>query len=94
MILEPFLHRDLDVNILCECSDILVLLQLVSSGFGTTIIPESVLKIHKGYDVRIYEIDDENFIASSGLIWLKDHYLSKASKNFIKLLKEMYSDSI
>jgi len=94
MILEPFLHRDLNVNILCECSDILVLLELVSSGFGTTIIPESVLKIHKGYDVRIYEIDDDNFIAQSGLIWLKDHYLSKTSENFIKLLKEMYSENI
>ena len=88
MILEPFTHGGLNANIICECSDILTLLELVSSGFGTTIIPESVLKIHKRCDVRVYEIDDEKFIAPSALIWLKDHYLSKASKNFIALLKE------
>lgn len=93
MILEEFSRRELNVNIICECSDILVLLELVSSGFGATIIPESILKMHRGYDIRTYEINDDKFTTSSGLIWLKDYYLSKASENFIKLLKEMYSDN-
>ena len=90
MIIEQFSSRQLNINITCECSDILVLLELVASGFGATIIPETILKSHKGYyNIETYEIDDDSFTASSGLIWLKDHYLSKTSQNFISLLKEL-----
>ncbi|KNF07608.1 HTH-type transcriptional regulator BsdA [Gottschalkia purinilytica] len=94
MILEQFSYRQLNVNVICECSDILVLLKLVSSGFGATIIPRSVLKMHKIHNLNAYEIDDDKFRASSGLIWRKDHYLSKAAQNFIELLKEMYPDGL
>lgn len=90
MILEQFTSRSLKANIICECSDILTLLDLVSLGFGSTIIPETILKTHKGYQLKSYKIEDDNFKSHSGLIWLKDHYLSKASQNFIKLLKEKY----
>ncbi|KMT21957.1 LysR family transcriptional regulator [Clostridium cylindrosporum] len=90
MILEQFSSRELEANVICECSDILVLLELVSESFGGTIIPESVLKIHKGYNLKKYKIDDDAFTSSSGVIWLKDRYLSMASRNFIKLLREIH----
>lgn len=88
IILEQFSHRNLSANIICECSDILILLELVSLGFGASIVPESILKIHKSYNIHAYKIDDDNLTASSCIIWLKDHYLSKAAQNFITLLKE------
>lgn len=91
MIIERFTSRSLKANVICECSDILTLLDLVSRGFGATIIPETILKTHKGYKLKSYKIADDNFKSHSGLIWLKDRYLSKSSQNFIELLKERYS---
>ncbi len=87
VILEWLSSYNLNENIICECSDILVLLELVALDFGATIIPKSVLKMHKGYNIQAYEIDNNNFTASSCLIWLRDHYLSKAAQNFIQLFK-------
>jgi len=87
MILEEFSRRELTANILCECSDITMLLQLVSSGFGASIVPEVVVKIHKNFDLQAFKILDTRLTASSGLIWLKNHYLSKAAQNFVDLIR-------
>ncbi|WP_024983152.1 LysR family transcriptional regulator [Brevibacillus borstelensis] len=88
LILEEFSRRRLEPVILGECSDIAVLLQLVSSGFGATIVPEVVLRMHPGHDLQVYEIADATMAASSGVIWLKDYYLSKAAQNFLDLLRK------
>lgn len=87
MILEELLVHQKKPNIICECSDIVILLELVSSGFGATIVPESVLKLHSGYDLQIFEIADTKLIGSTSLIWLKDHYLSKTAQNFIDMFR-------
>lgn len=83
MIIDEFAKRQLQPHVICECSDITMLLQLVSSGFGTTILPQTVLHLHRGYDVQTFEIADTQMVASSVLIWLKDHYLSQATRHFI-----------
>lgn len=88
LILEEFSRRRLEPVILGECSDIAVLLQLVSSGFGATIVPEVVLRMHPGHDLQVFEIADATMAASSGFIWLKDYYLSKAAQNFLDLLRK------
>ncbi|KKX55455.1 LysR family transcriptional regulator [Brevibacillus borstelensis] len=88
LILEEFSRRRLEPVILGECSDIAVLLQLVSSGFGATIVPEVVLRMHPGHDLQVFEIADATLAASSGVIWLKDYYLSKAAQNFLDLLRK------
>ncbi|NEW06659.1 LysR family transcriptional regulator [Paenibacillus sp. SYP-B3998] len=86
LILEEFRIRNLTPHIIGECSDISILMELVSSGFGSTIVPETVLKKHRGYRVQAYEIEDSEVTASSALIWLKQHYLSKAAQRFVELL--------
>ena len=87
LILEEFARRKLEINLLSECSDIPLLLELVSSGFGATIVPEVVLKMHKGHALKVTRIAEPNLSAGSGLIWLKDHYLSVAARNFIEQLR-------
>ncbi|WP_312029594.1 LysR family transcriptional regulator substrate-binding protein [Paenibacillus sedimenti] len=86
MILEEFRIRNLSPRIIGECSDISILMELVSSGFGSTIVPETVLKKHRGYRVQAFHIEDSEAAASSALIWLKQHYLSKAAQRFVDLL--------
>ncbi|TMV49919.1 LysR family transcriptional regulator [Paenibacillus mesophilus] len=87
MIVEEFSRRRLQPNVICECSDIAMLLELVSADFAATIVPETTLRVHRGYDVQAYEIEGSTLAASSVLIWLKDHELSKAAQNFIALLQ-------
>lgn len=89
-IVEQFTQQHVKPNILCECSDIAVLLNLVSAGFGATIVPENVLNLHQGYasQLRVYPIAESRLTAASGLIGLKRHHLSKAARHFIELLAE------
>ncbi|GAA4877612.1 transcriptional regulator BsdA [Paenibacillus vulneris] len=88
-IVDQLSRRGLEPHILCECSDIAMLLELVASGFGSALLPEAVLRLHRRSDIRICRIADETWTASSGFIWLKDHYLSQGAKHFIELWQEL-----
>ncbi|OPH47885.1 LysR family transcriptional regulator [Paenibacillus ferrarius] len=92
LILEEFRMKNISPNIIGECSDIAILMELVSSGFGSTIVPETVLKKHRGYRVQAFHIEDSEVSASSALIWLKQHYLSKAGQRFVELVGTMTPD--
>lgn len=87
MILEAFSKAQLHPNIIAECSDISLLLELVAGNFGEAIVPETVIKQYKNYNIQAFKITDAELSASASLIWLKNHYLSKNAQNFIKLLR-------
>lgn len=88
LVFEAFSRFELQPNIVGECSDITLLMDLISSDFGASIVPETLLKRHRGYPIHAYKISDTVKLSSSvGLIWLKDHYLSKAAQNFIKMIQ-------
>jgi len=88
LILEAFSRFELNPNIVGECSDITLLLDLISSGFGASIVPETLLKRHPDYPIKAYKIaPDMELSGSIGLIWLKNHYLSKAAQNFVEMLQ-------
>ncbi|HDR4902655.1 TPA: LysR family transcriptional regulator [Bacillus cereus] len=88
MILEAFSKAQLHPNIIAECSDISLLLDLVACNFGAAIVPETVINQYQNYNIQAFKITDTDLIASTSLIWLKNHYLSKAAQNFIELLTE------
>ncbi|KAB2331584.1 LysR family transcriptional regulator [Cytobacillus depressus] len=88
MILEAFSKAQLQPNIIAECSDISLLLDLVACNFGEAIVPETVLKQYKNYNIQASKIKDTELSASTGLIWLKNHYLSKTAQNFTNVLTE------
>ncbi|MBM7691310.1 DNA-binding transcriptional LysR family regulator [Peribacillus deserti] len=88
MITKEFNRLNLEPNIIGECSDIALLLQLVSSGFGVSIVPQSVLAVHPGICVHSIELTDTQLESEAAVIWLKDRYLSKAAEQFIRLLAE------
>ncbi|MGE8207359.1 LysR family transcriptional regulator [Heyndrickxia sp. NPDC080065] len=87
LINEAFSRYQLHPNIVGECSDITLLMDLISSDFGASIVPETILKRHKGYPIHTYKISSTTLSSSVGLIWLKNHYLSKTAQNFVDLLK-------
>ncbi|MEC2078398.1 LysR family transcriptional regulator [Metabacillus fastidiosus] len=86
MILEAFSRSQIEPYILADCSDISLLFDLVASGFGASIIPEGVLQQYSNDHIKAFKISDTKLSSSTGLIWLKNHYLSNAAENFIALL--------
>ncbi len=89
MILDVFSKYQLCPNIVAECSDISILLDLVASDFGASIVPETVIQRHKSYPIQAFKIADTNLSASTGLIWLKHHELSSIAQNFVNLYKSI-----
>ncbi|GIO15998.1 HTH-type transcriptional regulator BsdA [Cohnella xylanilytica] len=88
-ILEAFSQSRLHPNLAGECSDISLLLSLVSSGFCASIVPAALLDRREGCAVRASRISHPADMASSaGLIGLKNHRLSKAAQHFIELLPD------
>lgn len=87
LILDQFHSRGLSPVIIGECSDIGMLVELVASGFGASILPRSSLHRYKGEHIRTYPIAGPQETSSSAVIWLKQHYLSKAAQKLIDLYK-------
>lgn len=91
IILEGFSRLELKPNIIGECSDISTLLDMVSSGIGASIVPETVLKRHPEKSIRSYRLaKPDNLLAPVGLVWLKNHYLSKAAQHFVDMIRKEY----
>ncbi|WNB93391.1 LysR family transcriptional regulator [Bacillus sp. NEB1478] len=84
-IVNEFQRLDLEPNILCECQDLIMLLGLVSSGFGATILPHSLLSLHSLGGLRVIQLMEQTLISEPKVIWRKNSYLSKAAKEFLKL---------
>ncbi|MDK8180478.1 LysR family transcriptional regulator [Paenibacillus sp. UMB4589-SE434] len=92
IIVEQFAKRSLNPCFICECSDIYTMLELVRSGFGAAIVPESLLQVHRATELNIYTIEDLHATSSTALIWMRDHYLSKPAQHFINMVKQNLSE--
>ncbi|QTD43085.1 LysR family transcriptional regulator [Sporosarcina sp. Te-1] len=91
LILEGFSRLEVKPNIIGECSDISTLLDLVSSGLGASIVPETVLKRYQGKPIRSYRLaKPNNLLAPIGLVWLKNHYLSKTAQHFVDMVRKEF----
>ncbi len=84
IVLQECRRHGFEPHVICECPDVSMLLSLVSSGVGATIIPKSSLTSFPFQNLHILEIEDSEIYAESAIIWLKDRYLSKPAKRFIE----------
>lgn len=87
IIHQAFTKAQLPLNVVCECSDMKVLMELVSAGIGSTIVPKSVFKSYGHINLHAREIEDSVLKSSLGVVWLKQHNLSKPAEHFIELIK-------
>ncbi|WP_136604303.1 LysR family transcriptional regulator [Paenibacillus dokdonensis] len=87
-ILMAFSARHIKPNIVAECSDIPLLLRLVSSGFGGAIVPETVIAQMPDNAMSAYKIKDTHLSAATALIWLKGHHLSAAAQHLISMIQQ------
>ena len=70
-ILNTFHAHQLSANILCECHDSSILMQILSKGFGVTILPYTSItpSILDHYVVK--EIKGHPWTTTTNLIWRK-----------------------
>ncbi|WP_201001741.1 LysR family transcriptional regulator [Paenibacillus glycanilyticus] len=86
LILDQFHSRGLSPAIIGECSDIGMLVELIASGFGASILPRTSVNRYQNHRIRVMPIDGPDVTSSSAIIWLKQHYLSKAAQKLIDLI--------
>ncbi|WP_025784623.1 LysR family transcriptional regulator [Sporosarcina sp. D27] len=90
LIQEAFSRFKLHPTIIGGCSDISLLMDLVAANFAASIVPETLLQRFRGHPINAHRIASKTELSGSvGLIWLKDHSLSKAAQNFIKLFQDV-----
>ncbi|NBD27935.1 LysR family transcriptional regulator [Paenibacillus glycinis] len=82
-VVNEFRRHGLEPNIICECSSVTVIMSLIASGIGATVFPKSILASFPYGDVTMLPIRDANFQSDIGILWLKDHLLSKRAQHFI-----------
>lgn len=84
-IINEFKRKGLNPNILCECHDSAMLLNLVTTGFGVTILPTSILWEKFVGHYKSIEIKNNPWISERAIIWRSNSYLPAAVKEFIQL---------
>ncbi|MFD2638779.1 LysR family transcriptional regulator [Piscibacillus salipiscarius] len=87
VILDKFKRRGLNPNIILDCPDVDMILDLVRSGVGGTIIPESTYHHKNVSGINMLKIEDEEIPSKSAIIWSKDRYLTKSARRFIDMFE-------
>jgi DNA-binding transcriptional LysR family regulator len=83
MILKEFNRLDLTPQIIGEGADVTILLSLVASGIGASILPKSALYSFPTNQIKILDIPDCSLKSEIAVIWLKERSLSSLARRFI-----------
>ncbi|WEG12411.1 LysR family transcriptional regulator [Pullulanibacillus sp. KACC 23026] len=82
-ITAEFESRGLQPNIICECHDSAILLDLVKMGVGAAILPNSMLHDLSMQNCEVYNIVDNPWTIRATVVWRANSYLPKTAKEFI-----------
>jgi DNA-binding transcriptional LysR family regulator len=74
-------------NILCESSDMFMLLKMAEAGLGITVVPSSAQSMLNSSDLFYKPLIGSEFQLTAALIWKRDHYLSAAARNFLTIAR-------
>ncbi|MGV3464852.1 MAG: LysR family transcriptional regulator [Heyndrickxia sp.] len=74
-------------KVVCECPDVSMILSLVSTGIGATIIPRDTLLSFPTDNIKVLKISDSAISTEAAIVWKKDRYLSKNAKYFIQMFQ-------
>src|SRR5690606_35979356 len=86
-VLAACKRHGFEPTIICECSSVAITLALIAEGMGVSLLPRSVMSSFMDPRVKMIPLENEKLNSNIGLIWLKDHYLSKRAQYFIDTLK-------
>jgi LysR family transcriptional regulator, salicylic acid-responsive activator of bsdBCD len=83
-ILDLFQRKGLTPRILCKVEDTRPLLLLAQLGMGIAIVPRDWTSLVAGSDLKCLEIPELIMDTRTIVVWLKNHYMTLAAKNFLK----------
>ena len=83
-VMNEYKIRGLVPNVRCECSSVAITVSLIMAGMGVAVMPASVLSSFPLPGLVTLPIRDLELRSDVGVVWLKDHYLSKAAEAFIE----------
>lgn len=89
VVVDKCKKHGFEPQVICECPDASMLISLVKSGIGATLLPKSAFPALDSVGVKILNINDETFISESAVIWPKDRYLSRKAARFIETFKKV-----
>ncbi|MCI3986307.1 transcriptional regulator BsdA [Bacillus vallismortis] len=84
-VMNEFQRLNLKPRTVCECHDSATLLSLVSSGFGASILPVTMIPVHMRNHVHTIRIENNPFIMKPAVMWRTDSYLPKPVQQFLDL---------
>ncbi len=83
-VLMEFEKRKLKLNVSCVCHDSGLLLNMMLSNFGATIMPRSMVNNRRIEFMRVIPIKNDPWATNANLIWRSEGYISSTLKEFIK----------
>lgn len=86
MITECCQKNDFEPQILCKGDDVRSLLVWADAGLGLAIVPKSAVGLVPSDNLVYKEIIEPSLEIRKAIIWLKKHYLSATSRNFLAMV--------
>ncbi len=74
-------------NVVCQCYDTPMAMQMVQAGFGISFLPRSIVGTHPGAGIYAKPIRGIEVHSYPTLVWSGDLYYSNCVKQFISLAK-------
>lgn len=89
-ILKEFEKKNLKLNVSCVCHDSGLLLKMILSNLGATIVPSSMVNNVLSEFMRVIPIKNDPWVSIPNLIWHSEGYMSSTLKEFIKSFESYY----
>lgn len=91
------LRQNLDLNVIMEVENVSTILELVANGYGLAFIPELGIQYVPDAALRLidaFTVNTPPLTITLVVVYKKQSLLSTASKQFIGLLKELFSSDL
>lgn len=73
------------LNIICQCYDTPMAMQLVQAGFGIGFLPRSIVEVHADKSVYTKPVQGVDALSCPTLVWNSELYHSGCVRNFLEL---------
>jgi DNA-binding transcriptional LysR family regulator len=89
-ITSEFEKKELKLNVSCLCHDSGLLLKMILSNFGATILPNSMVDNMLGEFMHVIPIKNNPWTTTPNLIWRSEGYISSTLGEFIKTFESQF----
>lgn len=87
IIVEACQKLGFEPKILCRSDDARSILLWASTGIGVAIVPKAAVGLIPSTNLLYKEINQPSLETKTAIIWMRDRYLSSASRHFLETFK-------